>query len=165
MRTLVIVGGASSWEATPRDHEIWCISTVYQRLLSRGHYNIKHVFQLHGKALFEPWLPSLRERAVVIQETMTVPHATVLPTADLVSYFGPRFTSSAAWMLGWAILSGYEQILLYGLDMKTATEYEQQRDALMYLWGLAQGRGILVHGAPGSGIEMKKGTYGLKEKP
>ncbi len=162
-RTLCIVGGAPSWTEVPKDTEIWCVSTVYQRLLSRFPSKVVgRVFQLHGPHLFEPWLASLGSSAVIIKPAADLPKATVLPSQELLDFFGANFTSSAAWMMGWAILCGhYDRIELYGFDMQMLLEYGQQRDQLFWFWGVACGKGIDVVAHPSSGIAMQKGTYGL----
>ncbi|HUV92742.1 MAG TPA: hypothetical protein VMV80_06620 [Anaerolineales bacterium] len=55
------------------------------------------------------------------------------------------FTSSAAYQIALAIFSGqYKRIGLYGIEMMTKTEYQEQRDCVMFWAGLALGRGIEV---------------------
>ena len=66
-------------------------------------------------------------------------------------------------MMAYALFLHYDRILLYGFNMHTGEEYYEQRDELFYFWGRAEGMGVRVIAAPGSGVEMKRGRYGLKE--
>jgi hypothetical protein len=52
------------------------------------------------------------------------------------------FTSSCAWLIGLAILEGYERIYAYGYDMRSDSEYGYQRESVSWLIGLCDGLGI-----------------------
>lgn len=62
-------------------------------------------------------------------------------------YLGDRkyFTSSAAYLLGLAMLYGYKQIDFYGFEMGTTSEYHYQRANFEYMVGVAHGLGFDVN--------------------
>lgn len=57
----------------------------------------------------------------------------------------PYLTSSIAYMIALAIYEGFEKIELYGIELKSETEYTYQRANAEMLCGVAMGRGIEVH--------------------
>jgi len=53
-------------------------------------------------------------------------------------------TNTISYMIALAILEGFEEIHVYGVDMAAGSEYSHQRPSCEYLLGIAQGRGIKV---------------------
>lgn len=158
-----IVGGGPSWIQTPnRNGELWAVSTVYERLLTRG-YAVDKVFQLHGAHLFEPFIAPLQSKAVIMKPNKIAPKAMVLPANELLYIFGKRFSSTVTWMLAHAIYIGAEEIGIYGVDMLHAGEYAAQRDMFFYFCGFAAAKGIKITIPKFSGTEIKDSTYEYKE--
>ncbi len=54
------------------------------------------------------------------------------------------FTCTFCWQLALAIMMGYEEIALYGVDLEDYWERKYQRPAVEYWLGLAQGMGIEI---------------------
>ena len=55
------------------------------------------------------------------------------------------FTSTTDYMIALACYLDYDAIHLYGIEMETNTEYQQQQDSFMYWYGVAQGNGIKIY--------------------
>lgn len=162
VRAINIVGSGPSWPYFDKTIPSWCTSTVYERLREHTSY-IEYVFQLHNENLFESWIPSLLSRAVIMRPSKKAPDATVLCAEEMVKDFGPRFASTIAWMLGMVITTGAaRKVYLHGVDMKSSSEYGEQRETFFYMAGVARGFGIDVVIPNYSGVYMKDITYGWK---
>jgi hypothetical protein len=80
------------------------------------------------------------------------PHAVPYPLDAILKEF-PRkyFTNTISWMIALAILEGFKEIGIYGVDMAVSSplraqnEYSHQRPSCEYFIGIAEGRGIKVH--------------------
>jgi hypothetical protein len=99
-----------------------------------------------------------------------VPASVELPVAKLAEHCftaeeGTYFTSTPAYMLGLAMLEGFEEIHLYGIDLLQEGEYAYERPCMEYLVGLARGRGIKVHIPPQSALCKAGFVYGFSNLP
>jgi hypothetical protein len=105
--------------------------------------------------LIQPYLESLNALniPVYMQRPWNIcPHAVPYPLAAILKEF-PRkyFTNTISWMIALAILEGFKEIGIYGVDMAVSSplraqnEYSHQRPSCEYFIGLAEGRGIKVH--------------------
>lgn len=93
------------------------------------------------------------------------PHATEYPLKAVLSSLPiPYLENSVAYMLAYAIYQQVDEIGLWGVHMWGTREMEWERPSVVYLIGLAQGRGIKVTNAPGSPLFMSRwesGRYGI----
>ncbi len=90
-------------------------------------------------------------------------NSSAYPIDRITSKFGRYFTSTASYMIASAIDEGAEGIGLFGVNMSTDGEYQNQKPCCEYLIGIARGRGIKVHIAPGSPLLLsEKGLYGYE---
>lgn len=71
----------------------------------------------------------------------TVPRAQVFPRKPLMERWGPNkqtpwhwWTSSPAWMIGFAIHRGYKTIGIFGIDMASAAEQYTLQKAAFFRW-------------------------------
>ena len=71
------------------------------------------------------------------------------------------FTSSIAWEVAMALMMGFEEIHVYGVDMAQETEYAEQRNCLEFWLGYARGRGCKVHVPATSDLLKSIGQYGF----
>lgn len=75
-----------------------------------------------------------------------IPMSVRYPIEDICKYYGKPdnyFNSSASLMLALALAENrFEQINIYGIDMKTDSEYERHRPAMHYLVGRAECSGV-----------------------
>jgi hypothetical protein len=92
------------------------------------------------------------------------PNAVPMELDRLVEAFGRYFTSTIGYMIAQAILDDYGWIGLYGIDLASDIEYQQQRANAEYLIGFAKGQGRTVVTAPTSAILKAGHLYGF-EKP
>ena len=81
-----------------------------------------------------------------------IPNAVPYPLETILKEFPRRyFTNTISWMLSLAILEGFKEIGIYGVDMAVSSplrqqnEYSHQRPSCEYFIGIAEGRGIKVH--------------------
>lgn len=121
----------------------------------------------------------LREAATkfpvyVLEPHQEIPDAVVLDREAMYRYFSldgkdpcRYFTNSISWMIGLAIMEGFEEIGIYGVDMMMAggvgSEYGYQRPSCEWLIGVAQGRGIKVHIPQQSDLLKTAFVYGDRE--
>lgn len=92
------------------------------------------------------------------------PNAEPYPLEQMCGLFGRYFTSSIGYMVALALVQGYEWIGLYGIDLASDIEYQQQRANAEYLVGIARGLGRTVVIADTSAICKAGHLYGY-EKP
>jgi hypothetical protein len=92
------------------------------------------------------------------------PNAVPMPLDRLCTSFMRYFTSSIGYMVALAIADGYSWIGLYGIDLASDIEYQQQRANTEMFVGIALGLGIEVELAPTSAICKGGHLYGF-EKP
>ena len=93
------------------------------------------------------------------------PNAVPFPLDDLAATFkrGRYFTSSIAMMLAVAIKDGYDWIGLYGIDLASDVEYQDQRPCAEYYVGVAEGLGREVVIAPTSAICKAGHVYAFEK--
>ena len=89
----------------------------------------------------------------------SVPFPKAFVEEDIPGGFGLYKTSCPAWELGLAIAMGFEEIHMYGIDMAQDTEYQEQRNCVEFLLGVAIGRGIKIHVPTNSDILHCWGQY------
>jgi len=151
-KKIAIVGTApSSMLDAPYDDDDWEIWT-----LGAGVENCKRItklFELHTQVVLEEahsWtglLPHMKAKGkdlILGHPNPEVPDATPFPKDELIKKYGSYFTSSIAWMIGYAILQEPAAIGLWGIDMMGPEEYQNQRPCCEYLLGIARGMNIPV---------------------
>lgn len=148
MRKLAIVCGAKSSDyLAPYDtHEIWILANQCQRHEGKS---ISRVFELHDNLSehddgYADYIQGLKV-PLVVGENSTL-DGEVFPYSECRDLIGrDYFTSSPACMLAYAILRGYTDISIYGVDMAIDDhEYFMQRPCMEGWLGFAIGRGIKV---------------------
>lgn len=96
-----------------------------------------------------------------------IPASIAFPLAALTSHFYPEgncyFTSTPAYMMAIAIVAGYEEMGLYGIDLLQEEEYAYQRPCMEYLVGVARGMGKKVHVPTQSALMKANYVYGFTE--
>ena len=91
------------------------------------------------------------------------PNAAPMQLERMVNAFGRYFTSSIGYMIAQAILDDYGWIGLYGIDLASDIEYQQQRANAEYLIGIAKGQGRTVVTADTSAILKAGHLYGFEK--
>jgi hypothetical protein len=90
-------------------------------------------------------------------------HSAAYPLDEITARFGRYFTSTVSYMIAMAIHAHASEIFLFGVDMKTSSEYAYQRPCVEYMIGLAQGSGIEVCIHDQSPLLKSKGLYGYEK--
>ncbi len=111
------------------------------------------------------WLQSFKGQVYLHAPDPDLPNATVYPLQEVADDLGgfvhrikpetdglhrwdtkgePYLSSSIALEIALAIYEGFEEIMLVGVDLNTASEYAWQKPGVEYLIGVAAGRGITV---------------------
>jgi hypothetical protein len=182
-KKVAIVGFAESWKLAPWDDpsiECWCLNEFWKYAPRWNRW-----FELHDDdtlgiskrdALPEgeqkrhlDWLSKDHGegKPIYMQPQYCdgrYPNAVPLPLDRLVGQFGRYFTSSIGYMTALAIADGYDWIGLYGIDLASDIEYQQQRANAEYFVGYAKGQGRTVVLAETSAICKAGHLYGY-EKP
>lgn len=89
-------------------------------------------------------LASLPCPVIMQQQWPEVPNSVAYPLAAVVEKFGNYFTNTVSYEIALAILMGYKEIGIYGVDMAVGSEYQDQRPSCEYFIGIARGLGIKV---------------------
>lgn len=162
--TINIIGRAPSWCLCPNNDTDanFCLANIGERMMQHG-YKLQGIFQLHAEHLFEDYLARVQHKVYIMNPSSKLPRAKILPGKELIEKFGNRFSSSAAWMMGLAIIMEPEEIGIYGIDMKDSFEYFAQRDMLFYMIGRAEAAGIRVTIPKSSGLYSEAPAYQYKE--
>jgi hypothetical protein len=170
LKKIAIVGTApSSCADAPYDDESWEIWTLGANVESGK--RITKLFELHTQFVLESagsWnglFPYLKEKGADVflgHSNSLLPDATPFPKDELIEKFGSYFTSSIAWMIGYAILQNPDCIGLWGIDMMGEEEYAQQRNCCEYLLGIARGKNIVLSLADQSPLLRSERLYAFE---
>lgn len=169
-RKIAICGTApSSRMDAPFDDESWEIWTLGANV--EAGKRITKLFELHTQYVLESagsWeglLPHLKNHGkdvILGHENPLLPDATPFPKEEIIARFGNYFTSSIAWMIGYALLQNPDAIGLWGIDMMGEEEYSMQRPCCEYLLGIARGMNITVIMADESPLLQAERLYGFE---
>jgi hypothetical protein len=163
-KTVVLLGGATTHcTLAPFDDdvEIWsCNEMHWCKWLTRA----TRWFQVHGtwnyndlkrqKTNHIEWLKNTSMPVYMIRKEPSVPTSIAYPIKEVSKFFenirrGNKriryFTSSFAYMMGIALLEGFERIELYGFDFADDTEYAQQKGCAEWWIGYAMGKGVEIY--------------------
>lgn len=176
--TVALVGFAmTSRDLAPwddKDTEIWGINEAYkvQNFMKRW----DRWFQLHSRKNFSrpdnphdpahyQWLQRAHDFPIYMQHHYDeIPSSVEYPLEEVIKYTsGLRyFTSTVAFMIGLAMLEGFERIELYGIEMASNTEYAYQRPNGEFMIGLALGKGVEIYLPPGNTM-LSGSLYGYEK--
>ena len=152
--------------------EIWGLNELYRyhdvRQFSRW-------FDIHDRKLIEedkgappqwpPHVEALKKFPISVymqRRWDDIPNSVPYPKEEMEAAYpdGDYQTSSISWMIALAILEGFKEIGVYGVDMAQETEWAEQRPACEYWIGLARGMGIKVFIPRTSDLLKSIGQYG-----
>jgi hypothetical protein len=173
---VAIVGAVNHRILAPYDDpefEIWGINDMFQ------YGDIKRWdrwFQIHDLNYYQT-----RPGGITIEETLqlyakwgcpvymyekypAVPNSIRFPYEKLIDEFGRYFNNTISWLIAFAIMEGFKEIHVYGVDMAVNSEYAIQRPSCEYFLGIATGRGIKVHVPEESELLKTKFLYGYEQQ-
>ena len=110
------------------------------------------------------WLRTAQIPVYMTRHWPEFPSSVRFPLEKMVKKFGKYFTSSIAYMLALAIVEGFEQIDLYGVDLSVGTEYFHQRPCVEMLIGYANASGIMVGIPTASALLKSTHLYGYDKE-
>jgi hypothetical protein len=146
--------------------EIWGLNDLYEvmpqyndHLLKGETWDRVQWFQVHRNDHGEipdgardpkhgEWLKNAKCPIWMFEPLKDVPNAVRYPIEDVLRLF-PRayFNNTISWMIAKALLDGYEEIGIWGVDMALdgvhgQSEYSHQRPSVEYFVGWADGHGV-----------------------
>ena len=182
-KKVAIVGFAESFKSAPFDDptiEIWGLNELHKYLPRWDRWWEIHDAETLGVTKRDltdgevkrhlDWLstPHGEGKIIYMQPSFAdagrFPNAVSMPLDRMIDAFGRYFTSTIGYMVAQAILDDFQWIGLYGVDLASDIEYQQQRANTEYLIGYARGKGITVVTAPTAAICKAGHLYGF-EKP
>jgi hypothetical protein len=149
-KKLCILGTASSTvnQAPYNDHSYDIIALGWRQDFKRANILIDiHRFDAERKGMpanYFDWLVHCGCPVYLQDKHPQIPNSVRYPIEMATARFGDYFASSIAYATALGILSGYEEIALYGIDLQDDSEYAYQRPNAEYLLGFAAGAGIKV---------------------
>lgn len=163
-----ILGFAPSWNEAPykeKGIDFWGINELYI-------YLHKHKittpfaawFEVHDiekspskqKPQHQEFLKNCKISLVTLKHWDKYPSSIAYPVQYVVDYFNTNFvidekntgfndySNQISWMIALAIVLGYKEIMVYGVDMAQESEYAFQRASCQFFLGYAIGQGIKV---------------------
>lgn len=174
-----IVGFAPSWQETPwgdKDTEIWCLNEFYKVGKTVPGFKVDRWFEIHdrnSKSKATPehiqFLQNCPVPVYMWQKYDDIPNSVAFPKNEILDYFESReyrgaryFTNSISWFIALAIMEGFKEISVLGVDMATDSEYGWQRPSCEYWIGIAEGMGIKVNIPAASDLLKCTQLYGFE---
>lgn len=172
-RKVAIVGFAeSSRDQAPQDDpewEVWGLNQLYRYL---GRFD--RWFEIHNRPMFEAdmvrdtnyvaWLQQSPVPVYMIDVFPDMPNSVRFPLEACANLGGrDYFTSSIAYMFALALLEGFEEIGIWGVDLIVGEEYTNQKPCLEWWIGFAEGRGVKVFVPPQSALMKQWVRYGYPQ--
>jgi len=168
---VAILGFTESWRKAPFDDpewEIWGLNELYMFIPRWTRW-----FELHTREVFTAdkkrtdghlgKLAGMECPIYMQQQFEDIPHSVEYPLQRVLDTFGGYLNNSVSYMIALAILEGFAEISLYGVDMAHDTEYGSQRPSCEYYIGIARGLGISVYVPPESDLLKCAYLYGFEE--
>jgi hypothetical protein len=175
MKKCAIVGFAPSTRAKApydnSDFEVWVLNEYYTALPQAN--NITRWFEIHQRdTVLESkrspdYIQHLKDSKIpiyMVQKYDDIPMSIPYPLDEIRRKLKTDyFTNSISYMVAMAIVDGYEEIHLYGVDMAQEEEYSRERPSVEYFIGYAVSKGIKVYIPPESDICKVPYFYGFEE--
>ena len=147
MRKICIVGWSSTMREAPYNDKTWEIWILNHRVDLYPCHDLH--FELHNTTNYwGDYLEFLKNngcKTVVTGIDSRFTEAIVYPKEEIIEKYGDFFTNSMSWMIAYAIEIGATDIGLWGIDCLDRDEYVQQRPSIMFMLGIAKGKGIRLH--------------------
>jgi hypothetical protein len=148
------------------EFEIWGLNQGYLHM----HRRADRWFEMHAPETtadvrdpaYLEWLSAVREFPIYMIETRPeIPNSVRYPIEQAIEYAGrDYFTSTPAFMLAIAAMSGFEEIHLYGINLAIGDEYFFEKACCEWWIGLLEGRGIKVYVPNASSLLKQYRRYG-----
>jgi hypothetical protein len=156
VRRIALVGNGATTRASDNfDGEIWTTASVAKILPS-----VNRVFEVH-KEYDAIRLNGYGCPVMTDGRKGDLSKCEPLPIDEMVRYFGPMFQFSFDYMAAWILFEKKKpsEVVLYGIDLTTDSEYNQFRQSFFYWIGMLRGSGITVNISQGSAIFNRRWVY------
>lgn len=173
-KKVAIVGfSESSRHLAPYDDpewDIWAMNQLYRHIPRATAWWEMHqrkdflADQVPGTDYLK-WLKECPIPIYMIDKFEDIPNSIKYPIEDMVATFGDYFYSTISYMIAQAIVDGYEEIGLWGIDLSHDSEYEYQKPSAEYLLGVAIGRGIAISLPSQTALLKGQYRYGYQTMP
>ena len=184
-KKVCIVGCSNTKELAPYhladEVEFWGVNNLYLTLPDKpwtrwweihlithedGQWLRRGAPEFRGQPV-EEYLKSLAKLPCPVymqQSNPLVPNAIRYPLQKVIADMGNYFTNTISYQIALAIMEGFKEIMVYGVDMACDSEYGHQRPSCEMFLGVAMGRGIKVTLPPASDLLKTRFLYGFQEQ-
>ena len=155
------------------DMEFWCMNDLYQHVPKADRWFEIHLREFVEKQPRSPkhleWMQNAKIPIYMIKEEKDIPFSVKYPLKRIIRTFpyGDYITNSGSIMTALALIMGYSEIRIYGIDMANDAlldnEYAYQRPSCEYWLGIAAGLGINLVLPPKSDLLKTPYIYGYQE--
>ncbi len=186
-KKVAIVGCADSRDQAPYDDptfEIWGVNNLFlqldlQQLAGRLRWFEQHTFSFDGLffrrrgkkdfrgtpvAQYMSGLAQLGCPVYMQQPWPQIPNAVEYPIQKAIAQFGRYFTNTISYELALAIMLGFDEVHIYGVDMAVAEEFMNQRPSVEFFIGILVGMGKKVYIPDEADLCKSRFLYGYEEK-
>lgn len=153
-KKVAILGLAPSYKFAPFNDptwEIWGLNDAFSLLPRYDRW-----FEMHSenhiktyKCRFDEninyydWLKKATVPIYMQEKYDNIPNSVEYPLKNIINIFGDYFTNTISYMIALAIYEGYEEIALYGVNMESDGEYQDQRPSVEYFIGIQKGKSLI----------------------
>ena len=158
---IAIVGWSVTRASAPYGDEDWDIWVMNRNLLNYPrhtlHFDVHDTYNIPLE--YAKYISENKEKSVLTGTDPRFNEATIYPKDLIIEKYGDFFTNSMSWMIAYAIEQNPTDIGIYGVDCMAKEEYSEQRPSIMYMLGIARGKGINLHFPGGCKLFRKEKLY------
>ncbi len=179
-KKVAIVGFAphkdlAPFDKCPEEFEIWGLNDLHKSIPKWTRW-----FDIHDRELYKidslyanrqdntDYIEGLRKLecpVYMVKHYEDIPNSVPFPIEEAIKVFDTRyFTNTISMMIALAVMEGFQEIHVYGVDMSVGTEYQSQRSSCEYFIGYARGKGIKVYLPPESDLLQTTFVYGFDDE-
>lgn len=177
---VAILGFVQHFKLAPFDDpsfEIWGLNELYDHIPRWDRW-----FEIHDRSIYEndrnrtsqhiQKLKAMKCPVYMHRHWDDIPASVEYPMQAVCQAFPnpcpearPYINNSITYMILLAILEGFQEVHIYGVDMAHDTEYRDQRPSCEWAVGIAQGRAIKVYVPAQSDLLKTTYLYGYEQEP
>lgn len=163
-KKLAIVGFSDSVKNAPYDDDNWEIWGLNEPDLTRA----ERYFEMHPMGIQNDrellWLQSCDRPVYLLDTDCSIPMGVKYPLDLILGMKGAKdyFTSTFAYQVALALLEGFKEIGLWGVNLPYGSPRERtiERTCLEWWLGFAAGKGIKIHIPEGDSLLLYPYRYG-----
>lgn len=152
------------------EYELWGLNQGYINF----HRRADRWFEMHQPEFTEDarepeyveWLKACPVPIYMIEPRPEITNSVRFPIEAAIQLGGrDYFTSSISYMIAAAIMDGFEEIGIYGINLAIGGEYFHQKANAEWWIGQAEGRGLRVYVPAASSLLKQHARYGYSIEP